>query len=200
MSPSDLPSNKTTIRLNPSKGNKQEFKQEFNELLNQLSELFPGNKFVQTTVICLAMITLLLASGLGGYLIHLPSPSSKPLPSPTPYPNFPDVVNIGYVNYGVIYNVTIIDTYESTLPGKNDSTDFCDTEYSVQGKLVREVFQDIDEGNKTDSGDVRLLCHLYALDSNSSKAGKPVTLVVSGIRYTPTSSFRNILRLIPQDL
>jgi len=173
------------------------------DLLAQISAQFPGNKPVQVAIICVALLSIVLGSGVGGYFIHAPGPSPKTVyVTPTPEPNLPLVVDFDYIHYGVVRNVTIINAYVKSIPtlNKGEDTDFCNTEYSVSGgqQPTLEAFQDSDEGAKTNSGDVFATCSLYAINSGAPQAGKPVTLVVSGIRFTPNSLFRNILRIIPQ--
>ena len=55
------------------------------------------------------------------------------------------------------------------------------------------------KGQKTNSADVFATCQDYAENSGSAHAGKPVTLIVNGVRNSNTSTFRNILRVIPQE-
>jgi hypothetical protein len=154
-----------------------------------VDKIFPKNMYIQTFLKKgPAIIGLISIAGVGGYIAH---------PS-TPTINYRQVVEIGYVHYGVIRDVTIISAYPYSINGK--SMQFCNVEYTLERDQKHdEVLKDIDEGPKTNSSDIFLLCQKYAMDGNTPNSGKPVTLVVSGIRDTPTSSFRNILRFIPQD-
>jgi hypothetical protein len=153
-----------------------------------------------TTQAILVMGLVLLVGGVaGGVIDHWLFSSRAVVRVTSNTTNDPQLVSHGYV-----HDVTIINTYNkpdpSVLPPSiGRSLDFCNAQYVVTGSSnpVIEVFKDADEGTKTNSGDVYAQCQLYALNSNSPKSGKPVTVAVTGIRDTGLSLFRNIILLVP---
>jgi len=135
-----------------------------------------------------------IAIGSGIVALVRPLWSSSP---PSTSSNPQNVVTIGNAQYRIIEDVTIVNVFLMNLSGIEMY--LCDTQYTVEGKQVSEVFKDADEGAKVNSSDVFQSCQIYALNNNTSYSGKPVALIVNGTRNVETSSFRNIIGIIPQN-
>lgn len=135
----------------------------------------------------LILLLILLVAGTVGYYIGYAQATNAELP------------------IDVVHNVTITDTYTkpdpaATLPFLAHPDDFIDTLHpgSGNGSALIEVFKDVDEGAKHNSGDVFALAHNYALNSGERTAGKAVTLVVTGTRDPAKSQFRNVIIIEPE--
>lgn len=131
-------------------------------------------------------IILLLIGGFVGYIL------SHTTSSPT--------------NVDLIRHVTIELNYVKSdpnpplrLPFLARGIYFCDVSYPVPGNpSFKEVLEDFDEGTKNNTADVYQQCFDYSPGSHTKLSGDLVTLIVSGYRDQATSSFRNILQIIPE--
>lgn len=161
----------------------------------------PPKKGRRSFVFAIILLLVGLVVGVGGdrivnHFISLPQND----PNMINYVSDASTTPSTYV--GIIRHAIITDAYNSQDGGTGASHYHCAARYMVAGNpnSQAEIFWDRDYPPiKTNSADVYNTCTRYKENSGDAEQGKPVTLIVTGVRDSSVSVFRNILFVLPED-